>query len=64
MTLRIIGAGLPRTGTSSLNQALEYLLKGKGLHMSALPGHPFDLGEDWDNAIVGRMPDWKKTLEP
>ena len=33
------------TGTSSLRQALEQLLGGPCCHMSALPGHPFDLGE-------------------
>ncbi|MBA2716840.1 MAG: hypothetical protein H0U51_07290 [Propionibacteriales bacterium] len=26
MTLRLIGAGLPRTGTSSLREALRHLL--------------------------------------
>src|SRR5262245_38476008 len=63
MALQIIGAGLPRTGTSSLNRALEYLLDGRGCHMSALPGHPFNLGADWDGALVGNMPDWDKLLD-
>lgn len=44
MGLRIVGAGLPRTGTSSLRLALEQLLGGRCYHMSVIPGHPFDLG--------------------
>src|SRR5439155_9184414 len=51
--LRVIGAGLPRTGTSSLRVALEQLLGGRCLHMSAIPGHPFDLGADWQRALAG-----------
>jgi hypothetical protein len=26
--------------------------------MSAIPGHPFDLGPDWDLALAGGSPDW------
>ncbi|SDT44031.1 sulfotransferase family protein [Microlunatus soli] len=60
--LRIVGAGLPRTGTASLRRALERLLGGPCLHMSAIPGHPFDLGADWDRALAGRAVDWESTL--
>lgn len=63
MVLKVIGAGLPRTATSSLNRALEYLLKGKGLNMSAIPGHPFNLGDNWDSALASKMPDWNKALD-
>ena len=52
-TLRVIGAGLPRTGTYSLQMALEQLLSGRCYHMREIPGHPFDLGEDWDRALRG-----------
>lgn len=58
MTLRVVGAGLPRTGTSSLRQALGTLFSGEVLHMHALPGHPFDLGTGWQTALAGGTPDW------
>lgn len=64
MTLRIVGAGLPRTGTSSLRRALEGLLGGPCCHMSALPGHPFDLGPAWDAALAGQPTDWGALLQP
>ena len=44
MSLKVVGAGLPRTGTASLGIALEHLLGGRIHHMSVIPGHPFDLG--------------------
>jgi len=53
MTLRVVGAGLPRTGTQSLQIALEHLLGGRCYHMREIPGHPFDLGEGWDRALAG-----------
>lgn len=62
MDLRVVGAGLPRTGTSSLQRALERLLGGKCLHMSELPGHPFSLGAEWDRALAGGFVDWPRTL--
>lgn len=60
--LHIVGAGLPRTGTSSLRRALELLLGGDCLHMSAIPGHPFDLGPDWNRALAGGSMDWATIL--
>ncbi len=63
MSLRVVGAGLPRTGTSSLRAALEQLLGGRCLHMSALPGHPFDLGPDWDAALDDEPMDWARLTE-
>ena len=62
MTLRIVGAGLPRTGTSSLRAALEQLLGGPCLHMSALPGHPFELGAGWDAALDDEPVDWAQLV--
>lgn len=62
MTFQVVGAGLPRTGTSSLRRALEQLLDGACLHMSALPGHPFDLGPVWDRALDGMPIDWAGEL--
>ena len=63
MNLRVIGAGLPRTGTSSLRVALEHLLGGRCYHMSAIPGHPFDLGARWDAALDGSKPDWDTMFD-
>ncbi len=62
MPLRVIGAGLPRTATSSLTEALEILLAGRICNMSAIPNHPFDLGDGWDSAIKGGTPDWDSLL--
>lgn len=62
MPLRVVGAGLPRTGTHSLKLALERLLGGPCCHMSALPGHPFNLGDRWDAAIAGRPTDWNVLM--
>jgi hypothetical protein len=59
MALQIIGAGLPRTGTWSLMQALERLLRGRCYHMREIPGHPFDLGPAWRGALDGRLPEWE-----
>lgn len=63
MKLRIVGAGLPRTSTSSLTVALEQLLGGRVQHMHTIPGHPFDLGRDWNQALAGDMPDWNQVLD-
>jgi len=62
MSLRVVGAGLPRTGTSSLRWALERLLDGRCLHMAVIPGHPFDLGPVWDRALNGEEVDWLAAL--
>jgi hypothetical protein len=51
--LRVVGAGLPRTGTNSLQIALEGLLGGRCYHMREIPGHPFDLGDGWERALAG-----------
>ena len=63
MTLRVVGAGLPRTGTSSLRVALEQLLGGRCCHMSAIPNHPFDLGDSWDRVIKQANPDWDAIMD-
>jgi hypothetical protein len=62
MALKVIGAGLPRTATTSLGLALDQLLGGQRHHMSAIPGHPFDLGEEWSIALTGGTPDWEKVF--
>jgi len=62
MKLRVVGAGLPRTGTHSLQLALEHLLHGRCYHMREIPGHPFDLGPDWNLALEGGTPAWSELL--
>jgi hypothetical protein len=63
MNLRVVGAGLPRTGTHSQQIALEYLLGGRCYHMHEIPGHPFDLGDEWNRALAGKSVDWEKLLD-
>lgn len=53
LELRVVGVGLPRTATSSLREALERLVGGPCLTMSAIPRHPFDLGATWRRALSG-----------
>lgn len=63
MNLRVVGAGLPRTGTHSLQHALEQLLDGRCYHMREIPGHPFDLGDGWNRALAGETPDWDQIFD-
>jgi hypothetical protein len=63
MTLRVVGAGLPRTGTTSLAIALEQLLGGQVHHMRTIPGHPFDLGAGWNRALANETPDWAQIFD-
>ncbi len=63
MNLRVVGAGLPRTGTASLVIAPERLLGGRCYHMSMIPGHPFNLGPGWDLALSGGAPDWNEVFK-
>lgn len=62
MNLRVIGAGLPRTGTYSLKLALELLLGGRCCHMSAISGQPYNLGGGWNDALAGGAPAWDELL--
>lgn len=63
MNLRVIGAGLPRTGTASLKIALGQLLGGRTNHMQEIPGHPFNLGQAWEQALRGESPDWAQLYD-
>jgi len=61
MTLRVVGAGVGRTGTRSLQLALEQLLGGRCYHMAEVfdqPGHV----ELWHRAVRGSLPDWGQML--
>jgi hypothetical protein len=55
--LRVVGAGLPRTGTKSLKAALEILLGGTCYHMSEVFSRPEDV-DVWRAATRGKAPDW------
>ena len=61
MTLQIVGAGLGRTGTTSLKLALERLVGGRCYHMAELYATPEHIPV-WHDAIGGHPPDWDKFL--
>ena len=62
MTLRLVGAGLGRTGTNSLQVALEQLLGGPCYHMVKVFGRP-DHVPIWHAAAEGTMPEWGAVFE-
>src|SRR5204863_4054565 len=59
--LRVVGAGLGRTGTHSVKLALERLLGGRCYHMSELIERPQDTST-WHAAVRGRGIDWDGLL--
>jgi hypothetical protein len=59
--MRVIGAGLGRTGTKSLQAALEQLGFGPCYHMHELFAHPSH-GPTWMAAIEGEPVDWAGFL--
>ncbi len=61
MALRVVGAGLGRTGTNSLKLALEQLLGGRCYHMLELMERPQD-GPAWESAVRGDRVDWNRLL--
>ena len=56
MALRVVGAGLGRTGTNSLKLALERLLGGRCYHMSECMERPGDAAV-WHAALRGEPPE-------
>lgn len=58
MTLRVVGAGLGRTGTLSLKVALEKLLGGPCYHMVEVLTHPEHVAA-WREVARGGSPDWQ-----
>jgi sulfotransferase family protein len=56
--LRVVGAGLPRTGTKSLKEALELLLGGRCYHMAEVLDHLEEV-DVWAAALRGDEPDWE-----
>lgn len=61
MALQVVGAGLGRTGTHSLQIALAQLLGGPCYHMVEVFGRPGDIPV-WHAAINGEMPVWNDFL--
>jgi len=57
MGLRVVGAGVGRTGTLSLKTALERLLGEPCYHMVEVFSHPQHVPL-WQAAARGEMPDW------
>jgi hypothetical protein len=58
--MRVVGAGLGRTGTASLKQALEILLGGTCHHMFEVK--TADQARGWHAAAEGNPPDWHEFL--
>lgn len=61
MTVKVINAGVGRTGTMSLKIALEQLLGGKCHHMVEMFGNEEQIA-GWIGAIEGRPTDWDVLL--
>jgi Sulfotransferase domain len=61
MTLRLVGAGFPRTGTRSLTHGLEQLLGGRCYHMHEVFEN-LDHVPVWRTSLRGDMPDWNEFL--
>ena len=62
MTLKVIGAGLGRTGTLSLKLALEHIGFGPCYHALELPVAEFRPVALWSDAIRGN-PDWDAIFD-
>ncbi len=62
MALLVVGAGLGRTGTASLKEALELLLDGRCYHMLEV----FEREQDtpvWHDAVRGEPVNWDALLD-
>ncbi len=60
--LKVVGAGVGRTGTHSLKVALEQLLGGTCHHMVEVFAHPEQVPV-WIDAIDGRPVDWGELMK-
>lgn len=58
--MRVVGAGLGRTGTASLKRALETLLGGTCHHMFEVT--TVEQARGWQAAAEGNPPDWHEFL--
>jgi hypothetical protein len=62
MTIRVIGAGFGRTGTSTLKWALERLLAGRCHHMREVFAHPEQI-RSWAALARGESVDLEQLLD-
>src|SRR5680860_1559583 len=60
--MKVIGAGLGRTGTMSLKGALEQLGFGRSFHMIDVARQP-QLLPHWQLAADGGTPDWREVFD-
>lgn len=60
--MRVVGAGLGRTGTMSLKLALEKLLDGPCYHMLEVFPRPDHIAM-WQDVLNGERPDWDRIFE-
>ena len=61
MSLRVVGAGLGRTGTLSLKLALQQLLGAPCYHMMEVFPRPEHV-RIWRDAALGQPQDWRKVF--
>jgi hypothetical protein len=59
--LRVVGAGLGRTGTASLKTSLEQLIGGSCYHMFEVFEHPESLAI-WHAVVCGESEDWDALM--
>jgi hypothetical protein len=62
MSLRVVGAGLGRTGTHSLQLALAQLLGAPCYHMLEVFAHPEAIPA-WQDAVDGKPVDWDAVMQ-
>jgi sulfotransferase family protein len=62
MDMRVVGAGLGRTGTNSLKIALEQLLGGPCYHMIEVFGKDDHIAR-WQDAVDGKPVDWVALMD-
>lgn len=60
--LEVIGAGFPRTGTTSLKAALERLGFGPCFHMFEVMAHPEQV-DRWLSVVSGAPVDWDRVFD-
>ncbi len=61
MELRVVGAGLGRTGTASLKKALERLTEGRCYHMFEVFEQPESVA-GWHRIVRGESRDWDSLM--
>jgi hypothetical protein len=61
MSLKVVGAGLGRTGTHSLKIALERLLGEPCYHMLEVVAH-MEYARYWSDALDGKPVDWYQVM--